>query len=493
MALTATPVVTRNNGGDNDPTNDVFSADVTVTAVANGASTGWNSPTSPFLGNYNVAVTFGPYPVSSGPQMITVTDAMDPACSLTFTLTPPACVLNVDTAALTVDRVGEETLTLADDSLVFDFTVTATNASTGWTSNMPIPGAPGTFYSGSYGVAVPVTLDVRTAPGTIIITDRADVNCVRQFILTIPNLPTYSLGTIIPLAGAPSLFGSLSVATTNGWKNPDDGVLTMDNPGGTAHVISSVDIDAQALGELRFTADLIVRETSDTSNFEAADTFKLIILHQNAQGPVTVNVTKPFDGDNNDLMNGYDDIAATPYDTNRQLDEFNRPLPGLALSGQINHTFALSTVIPADADLVYLEVLGLNNSATEHYRLANVRFTEQLPNPNADGDGDGVGNAYESIMGTDPADPNSVLRLTQSTSNPNQFSFTGVAGRFYRLYRSDDTAEGTHLAKWLDTGLPSLSGAGSHTFTVQQLAGESRRFYRLHVRESDSSWPAIVP
>jgi hypothetical protein len=200
-----------------------------------------------------------------------------------------------------------------------------------------------------------------------------------------------------------------------------------------------------------------------------------------------------YDTDGDGMMNGYTDAAAAPYNNNRLRDEFNRPSPGLTVAGLVNHTFQLSGKIPAGAPWAIISIEGIVDSSTETLRLQNIHFIEKGANPNEDGDGDGVTDGDEDLMGTDKYDPTSVLRLTETPGVPGQFTFTGVNGRFYRTYVSDDAAEPTHLTKWLDAGLGTKQDLGPHTVDVTPASGESRRYYRVHVMQSDGPWPASVP
>ena len=97
-------------------------------------------------------------------------------------------------------------------------------------------------------------------------------------------------------------------------------------------------------------------------------------------------------------------------------------------------------------------------------------------------------------MGTNPNNPASVLRLTQNPANPTQFQFTGKAGRFYRVYVSNDFNKPSHLMSWKDAGLATIVGAdapASFNITVSGIA--VRRYYRLHVMQFDGPWPATTP
>ena len=73
-------------------------------------------------------------------------------------------------------------------------------------------------------------------------------------------------------------------------------------------------------------------------------------------------------------------------------------------------------------------------------------------------------------------------------------TFPTKAGRFYRVYVSNDASEASHLQVWNDSGLATVAGDGNpSTFSITVAAGESRRFYRVHVMTADGPWPATAP
>ena len=110
-----------------------------------------------------------------------------------------------------------------------------------------------------------------------------------------------------------------------------------------------------------------------------------------------------------------------------------------------------------------------------------------------------VNEIFHSIQGesTHAGRPCVFVRLTGCNLRcrwcDSEYTFTGVPGRYYKVYRSDDAADGTHLQKWVDNGTPSTTGIGPHSFQVSQDPAEPRRYYRVHVMQADGPWPAAYP
>lgn len=425
-----------------------------------------------------------------------------PECSLTIVATPPPTTIVLDVVNVSRDEKG--TVTLNDDSFNLTLTVSAKHASSGWTSNIPVPGQPGTFYTGEYDQFYPLAANVSELPLNPTIRDRADQNATAPVTQALPSPGVYVLGELRLATAATSLIPSApGISTNNVWKNMSNGVLTQTD-GSSAFVdgildVNRIEIHSDALffpegaKAIEVTADLIVSETGPSSNFEADDTFKARIWWQADGVQAEGFLTDAFDSNGDEQMNGFNDTVALPYDSNKLMDEFNRPAPGVPRSGSISNTFKLKGTIPAGAQVGGIDIIGMNDSGDEHFVLQNLTFTEVGASPASDNDGDGVSNADEDIMGTDKFDVTSVLRISGNPANPSEFTFTGVPGRYYKVYRTDDAADATHLQKWVDNGTPSTTGIGPHSFQVSHDPGESRRYYRVHVMQTDGPWPAAYP
>jgi hypothetical protein len=323
--------------------------------------------------------------------------------------------------------------------------------------------------------------------------------------------------------GAPANLGSIS--TEAEWVN-DATARTLKMTAGKANVdsvVASEVIDLSAIGAVDFSAKFNITETSGGSNLEINDRFKAeLLLDGGLVSEQRINLVDRWDtgrglsstaapgtaGDKNGYINGYSGTAGTDlitsiaytvaedeYNANRVRDEFNIKLDNAMLNEiadlQLNNDFLLSYPIPAGASSAQLFIYGASFSGSETATVSEVLFA--AAGGNRDTDGDGVLDADETIMGTSITDANDVLRISRNPANPMELNFPTKTGAFYRVYISDDAAAPTHLQKWMDANLGTFTGNGSTaSFTIAP-GTAPRRFYRLHVKRTDSDWPAIVP
>jgi len=117
----------------------------------------------------------------------------------------------------------------------------------------------------------------------------------------------------------------------------------------------------------------------------------------------------------------------------------------------------------------------------ESWRLANFGTTANSGNAadGADPDGDGMTNAQEYAAGTDPRSSASVLQVCGIVivGSDVLVSFPSVAGKTYRLERSDALQNGS----WT-TAQDHIGGTGGVVqITDAGAAGRNQRFYRIVV------------
>lgn len=477
------------NKGTVSAADDEFHAQVAINAWLQPAeSTGWTSGTTPASGLYTDPnpVAFGPWLLTDGAQTVILADNFDPSVTATLNARAPVPDLLAEiipgTFVIVPNGPG-----LEDDGAALTVNVLA-----------PVGGPEFRVYA-DYPVTATADSNVLTAAGrNVAVTLRRipdhglaylyfeDASYPRQTVLLPLNFgdtvtdPSWILAKQNPGSGLTSVFTAPGSALPVDWQNyPEVPALGMNGGVGAFPVpVTSEVIDFSGVsGDVLFTGNLHVVDIAN--GFEADDTFKVeLILNNNTASPV--NLISAYDTDGNGVMNGGAGARA---------DEFNA---AKLQDGDFISDFPFSYTIPDSAATARLVITGLNNSDSEAWVLENCLFA--LPGaPASDSDGDGVSDADEAIMGTLPFDATSFTRLAQTEGLPGEFTFTGAEGRFYRIYQSDDADPASHFSKWLDSGMPTLSGAGSHSVNVSTQAGVARRLYRVHVKQTDGPWPATVP
>ncbi len=474
ITAVASNAVRQNVGNDDNPANDTFTFDVTVTAQFQGASTGWTSDGAVASGNYSaVAITAygGVHPVTGGAITINFFDGLDPNCTEQLVINVPACILTPVVTNVARDEKG--TPTLVDDTLEFDLTVNAVNASTGWTSNLPVPGAPGTFYSGDYGTLVHISISVSAIPATMTVLDKGDANCTANLTAALPEPLSFVVADFDDGVNPISLVTS---ASATAWTNPANLDVRLN---GTAGNVTTNLLDLSSVAEVDFDADLVVIETSTGSNFETRDTFTAELTYYIGGTSVqTVNLILPYDKNASGTMNG--------NDADETLDEFN---PDAIPEAQtFTKTLHLEATIPANVEQVTLGFTGDLDSGSENLRFENAHFVAVSGPVDTDGDGledsweitffgdlsksgtddtdgDGMTNAQEQAAGTDPTDSTSALKIVSFSKSGNSFNvgWTSQTGKTYQVQISPDlTTAWTNLGATI-TGNPDVNGVQTVT------------------------------
>ncbi|HWB03072.1 MAG TPA: thrombospondin type 3 repeat-containing protein [Verrucomicrobiales bacterium] len=463
---------TVDNKGTADPSDDTFTVPVNVSPVNLGASPGWHSNENPVRSGLYATpnpVIFGPYQVSGGAQTVILTDDANGAISsspLTFTPPTPAVAA---TAPANITRVPNGP-GAADDVVTFTTTITGTNGGPGWTATGPAGTTPtsGTYSANPVTFTVPAGVGVSSA--AVVITDSSYPTATTTITANFDSV--YVIGQKNLNGTLSDVLSELVVPPNNLWVNdPVARTISMNNgnaPAGAKTISSEVINLAGVSGDVTFSANLHVSDTS--SGFEAGDTFTAHLIYDGNTGAPVSLITNPPDLNANGTLED-DELAA----------------------GIVETDIALTATIPDAVNTVQLVITGVTDSASEHLVVGSVLFTGGGVIPTGDTDGDGVSNDDEAIMGTDPNNASDVLRLTQNPATPTQLSFPSKAGKFYRVYVSDDTNEASHLKFWKDAGTGTIAGDGAaKTFNVTVAAGETRRFYILGVQSADAGWPATL-
>ncbi len=404
----------------------------------------------------------------------------------------------------------------SDDTVSFTVTVAGTGTvAAGW-----IATAPATLVNttDTYGTAhafsnIPVSA-FTSGILQLKVQDTATPAC--QTTINVVAPPVDVIGQYDFGGGPIDLLSAIDTTPAPEWvNNAAARTLVMTTGVAADSVVTSQTLDLSAVGSLQFSATVHLAETSAGSNIETGDRFKAELI---IDGTVHNLVSAWDSGDGapsttgsgangpaNGYINGYTGAIGTnvitqtayaaainDYDDNLIRDEFN--LAHQAASILIDSTFPLSFSIPAAANSVQLKIYGAGFASSETITVSDVKFG---PAPATDdADGDGVSDSSEGIMGTDPNSAADVMRLFFNAANPPQIQFPTKAGRFYRLYTSDDTdsQESGHLLVWKDAGAATVAGGeGEEQFNVPVVSSEKRRFYRVHVMQTDGPWPAIFP
>jgi len=156
-------------------------------------------------------------------------------------------------------------------------------------------------------------------------------------------------------------------------------------------------------------------------------------------------------------------------------------LPGSnLLNGAIDEVLLYDRLLTAGE----IQTLAANpQNAAENWRFQNFGATANTGNAadNADPDGDGWTNAQEFISGTNPNSRASLLKVDQiqASGNDLNLSFPTVAGKTYRVERSDTLSS--------DSWTPvqgNIPGTGNLIqITDTGGSGHDKRFYRIVVGE----------
>jgi uncharacterized repeat protein (TIGR01451 family) len=178
------------NGTPVNGSDDQFLAIINVTPLNNNSGTVFvNGEEWPYG-----QITIGPFPISGGNLNLTITDAQNPGCSASLSVTPPAPCPQCEITAqyLNVQCNNNGTPWPEDDTYSFDLLVTGFNTSAlGWRQLHPIFGATQVLRTGQYGVIATYTGIPIGTDTTLIIADRGDLACITTLTVSSPSACPY--------------------------------------------------------------------------------------------------------------------------------------------------------------------------------------------------------------------------------------------------------------------------------------------------------------
>lgn len=513
-------VGTWDNKGTVAAADDEWTSPINIRAYNVGASTGWTSNETPSrTGLYATAnpVSFGPY-LTRNPVSVQLSDGQNSAVkSGVLMLQPPAATLTATLVAGSIARV-ENGPGDADDQVTFNVDITGNNLGPEFTAASPLTPAVVSGAGAYPAVGTPVTITLSNVPNTdatvnVIFTDASYPVAVTVAVAVPSATAPVRVIAQKDFGGGPAdvLVGATAEAP---WISFAGGRQTVVTAGVDAvdSVIESEEVSIS--GAVAFTAKLHARDNSAGSNFDLNDKFKAELITNTGDvislitpaldkgNGASAIVTPGVNGDPDGYINGYTGAAGTDfldnatvyatalanYDANKVRDEFNTG--GQNGAEALNAVIPLSGIVPAGYSTVKLKLYVQGVAGSESLTIEDALFTLSTTPPTGDTDGDGVSDADEAIMGTSPTDASDVLRLAQNPADATQIVFPTKAGRYYRIYTSDDAAESTHLQVWKDSGLATIVGdGGTANFNIGVLPTETRRFYRLHVMTTDGVWP----
>lgn len=366
MVATAGGVTRDDRGTPYVPEDDTFSFSATLTGVNAGATWSSDDPAVP-TGSFDTPVNFGPFPVTVSPKVINFTSAFTPPCFAQVSVTPPGGTLQA--AMQSTARQPQGTIDPADDTFTAGVLVSGQFVSNAWrvVSTTPATAAAGTPASGTSGAVTSFgPYSVGSAPVTVTVADAADSAITAQVVLA-PQayIGSRSFGGVTTGFLSASPLPTQWVATTA--LSP---VITMGNAGGDIwREFRSPVFDLTAVGAVGFSMELVARETSGTSNFEAVDAFRAKLIVTDAAGTSEVNLVAPFDTDANGMING----SGATYDP--LTDEFNLKRDAVGVS--INNVLRMEWVIPAGALSVQLVVEAKGIDGTEFFDVRKIAFNDQ--------------------------------------------------------------------------------------------------------------------
>ncbi|MBK7342225.1 MAG: gliding motility-associated C-terminal domain-containing protein [Saprospiraceae bacterium] len=223
-------IVCDKNATDNDPLDDTYDFEITVTGFNN--STEWYvDPNSTTVYPYGVLQNFGPYLIANGQLVLTLVDSNDPTCTTQVTITPPPpcsepCeieVVNLNLGPCNNNNTGPND---TDDFFPVSFTV---NSILGVTSQFEVTW--NTLTWGPFNYGSPVTLPNVPANGQLItlqINDLNNPNCFASINVT--QDPCSECNQTAEAGPGFILDCTIQTATLSGSANPAGGSFLWSGP-----------------------------------------------------------------------------------------------------------------------------------------------------------------------------------------------------------------------------------------------------------------------
>lgn len=219
-------------GTPTDPGDDIYFFDLTVDGTNVGSAWEADDP-SMTIGNYGNTVTFGPYPISGGNVLITITDVDDMFCRDNIEITvPPSCSdeCQIEVIDFTIGPCNDNNTgpNSNDDFFFLNLVVDGINTGPSQTYDVVLNGTPvGTY---AYGIQESVgPLPANGTNITIIITDSDRPECETQ--LTISQDPCSDC-TDEADAGSDKLITCQDNEVTLDGSGTSQGTFTWEGPNG---------------------------------------------------------------------------------------------------------------------------------------------------------------------------------------------------------------------------------------------------------------------
>ncbi|MEL6987182.1 MAG: hypothetical protein AAGK97_05070, partial [Bacteroidota bacterium] len=169
-----------------DPSDDTYTFAITVTGSMTSDS-GWvsNSPSND-AGAYNQSYVFGPFLISNGSFILTISDANDASCQQSIEVVPPsACSGTCNIFGSTFNLICDDNNTASDptdDTYFFDLIMEGQNMSNTWIANDD------TMTTGIYVEAVNFgPFLISNGPVNFTINDNIDTTCTYMFNVNPPE------------------------------------------------------------------------------------------------------------------------------------------------------------------------------------------------------------------------------------------------------------------------------------------------------------------